>query len=246
MAKYKILNEITDFSALHQDEINSLLKSIIGKKDSIYCLCNKGKPPMHVSHRDGNYFPVRDSNTGDMHYKLCRHHKLKQEEIATMGYDMEALSSTDEEELLISLSKSLKKKVEAQPANKTEYHFRNMITREITNRITELGLLHLLWERAGLHEFLGTRSDNIWGKIRHAANGIRPRGINGLQFGLSDILLLPLHSETPNQKDRNQAKFKEAQRKNRFLLFIATLNHDEANALINANNKDFSLTKNSV
>jgi hypothetical protein len=158
-----------------------------------------------------------------------------------MGYTLGALSSSDEE-LTVALAKPLKKGKALVAASSSIYTFNQGSARPITNRMTELGLLHLLWERAGLHEYNSeTVLGPLWPRIRRAAYGIKPKGLRDLKFGLSDIMLLPLHAETEEQSKFNYAKFKEAQDKGRFVLFIARLNPTEVASLVAAETSDFSL-----
>lgn len=242
MAEYEISGEVTDLSELAASKVNEKLSPLVGKTGEVFCLCQHTRPPMHVSRRGGNYFPVKEKETGELHYKLCRHHSLTAPEAAAMSYTLEALSSSVDEELVVTLAKPLKKGTKSVAATLGQYAFKQGPARQVTNRMTELGLLHLLWERARLHEYRPSAIvTSLWPKIRRAAYGIRPAGLRGLEFGLADLLLLPLHAENPEQKTWNFAKFKDAQKKNRFLLFSARLAQAEIGALLAAEVADFSL-----
>lgn len=243
MAEYEISNEVVDLSAFTVAQVNERLSHLVGKSGKVFCLCQHTRPPMHISRRGGNYFPVKEKETGELHHKLCRHHSLTAREAAAMGYTLEALSSSEYEELVVTLGKPLKKGRATAAATLGAFTFKRGPARRVTNRMTELGLLHLLWERAKLHEYNSSLIvTSLWPKIQRAAFGIRPAGLRGLEFGLSDLLLLPLHTENAEQKHWNFEKFKDAQEKKRFLLFIARLNQAEIASLLKAETSDFSLS----
>lgn len=244
MTRYEISKDVVDLSTLTNSGRNALLSPLIGESDKVICLCNQRRLTMHVSRRGGNYFPVKEKNTGEHHDKLCRHHDLTTCEAAAMGYTLGAIRNSSDEELIVTLAKPLKKGSLMTTISTSTFEFNAGPPRPVTNRMTELGLLHLLWERARLHEYspppnVGT----LWPKLRQASYGLRPSGIKGLENGLSDLLLLPIHAETQNQADRNFAKFKDAQEKNRFVLFVARLNTTDVGSLLAAVSSDFSLHK---
>lgn len=244
MAYYEIHGKAEDLSRLEGKEVNALLSPLVGTTGAIRCLCTgtTTKPPVHVSRRGSNYFPVKINNTGPLHQKLCHHHSLTLRELASMGYTQEALSNSDNDELVVTLAKPLKKSSPAPVAQISIFNFQSGQKRNGTNQMTELGLLHLLWERARLHEHRPTAdAEGLWPKIRRAASSILPSGFKGLKNGFSDLLLLPLHPENENQDGWNFKKFKDAQSKKRFLLFVARLNPLVIKALLNAEKNDFSL-----
>jgi hypothetical protein len=242
MAHYEIHGKAEDLSRLKGEEVNALLSPLVGTTGKIRCLCTSAKPHVHVSRRGSNYFPIKDDGTGPLHQKLCNHHSLTLRELASMGYTQDALSNSDKDRLLVTLAKPLKRSSPAPVVQISMFNFKSGQKRNVTNRITELGLLHLLWERARLHEHQPTAdAEGLWPKIRQAASSIFPSGFKGLEHGLSDLLLLPLHPENKNQGSWNFKKLKDAQRKKRFLLFAACLNRQAIEALLNAEKNDFPL-----
>lgn len=242
MSLYEISGEAVDLSSLKTHQVNAKLSLLIGTTGKLRCLCVSAKPLMHVSRRGNNYFPVKVDGTGKNHNKRCRHHSLTELEAASMGYTLEALRNSNDDELVVTLTKPLKRRAELVAATSVPFVFSQRYTRRVTNRMTELGLLHLLWERGGLHEHNpGAIVGSPWPTIRRAAYGIRPSGFKSLEHGLSELLLLPLHFENSEQKTWNFAKFKDAQKKNRFLLFVARLNQADVASLLAAETTSFSL-----
>ena len=244
MAHYEIHGKAKDLSRLKREEVNALLSPLVGTSGAIRCLCASGKPDVHVSRRGSNYFPIRDDGTGPLHQKLCRHHSLTLIELAAMGYTLDAISNSDKDGLLVTLAKPLRKTRQNPSAQISEFKFKSGAQRRVTNQMTELGLLHLLWESAKMHEHQPTAVNvPLWPQIRRAASNIWPRGLKYLEHGLSDMLLLPLHVETENQKSRNIRKLMDAQQEKRFLLFVAKLSPTDIKELLSAEKSNFSLTK---
>jgi hypothetical protein len=242
MAHYEIHGNAVDLSRLKIEEVNALLSPLMRTTGEIRCLCTTTKPYVRVSRRGSNYFPVKVSNTGALHRNPCRHRSLTLTELASMGYTKEALSDADEDELVVKLAKPLKKNSPSPVAQISIFDFKSGQSRNVANQVTELGLLHLLWERARLHEHQPTAdTEGLWPKLRQAASSISPSGFRGLKHGFSDLLLLPLHPENRNQDSWNFKKLKDAQSKKRFLLFAACLNRQAIEALLNAEKNDFSL-----
>lgn len=243
MAQYEIRERAVNLSLLTVKEVNDLLGPLVGTTGTIRCLCTTAKPYVHVSRRGSNYFPIRGDGTGHLHQRLCRHHSLTLSELTSMGYTLDALNNSDKDGLLVTLAKPLKKSKQAQPvANASEFKFKSGAQRSVTNQVTELGLLHLFWESANMHEHKPAAVDvPLWPAIRRAASNIWPRGLKSLEHGLSDLLLLPLHAETENQKIRNIKKLMDAQKKGRFLLFVAKLCPTGIEELLCAEKDGFSL-----
>ena len=242
MAHYEIRGKVKDLSRLEVEEVNALLSPLMGTTEEIRCLCTTTKPYVRVSRRGSNYFPVKISNTGALHQNPCRHRSLTLTELASMGYTKEALSDADEDELVVKLAKPLKKSSPAPVTQISIFNFKSGQSRKVANQVTELGLLHLLWERARLHEHQPTaNAEGLWPKLRQAASSVSPTGFRGLKHGFSDLLLLPLHPENEKQNSWNFRKLKDAQSKKRFLLFVACLNRQAIEALLNAEKNDFSL-----
>lgn len=242
MAQYKIHGIVSDLSRLKVEEVNALLSPLLGTTGKIQCLCTINKPYVRVSRRGSNYFTVKLSNTGALHQNPCRHRSLTLTELASMGYTKEALSDADEDELIVKLAKPLKKSSPASVTQMSIFNFKSGQNRNVANQITELGLLHLLWERARLHEHQPTAdAEGLWPKLRQAASSIFPSGFRNLQHGFADLLLLPIHPENRNQVSWNFKKLKDAQSKKRFLLFAACLNRQVVKALLNAEESDFSM-----
>lgn len=242
MANYEIHGKAVDLSRLKIEEVNALISPLMHTTGEIRCLCTTTKPYVRVSRRGSNYFPVKVSNTGALHKNPCRHRSRTLTELASMGYTKEALSDADGDELVVKLAKPLKKSSPAPVAQISIFNFKSGQSRNVANQVTELGLLHLLWERARLHEHQPTAdAEGLWPKLRQAASSISLSGFRGLKHGFSDLLLLPLHPENRNQDSWNFKKLKDAQSKKRFLLFAACLNRQAIEALLNAEKNDFSL-----
>jgi hypothetical protein len=232
MSHYKIAGENKDFSELKREEINVILRPYHKSIEvRAFCLCTPGKAlPLHVSvSRNGNFFLRKSATKEDPHNKLCHHNSLTEPQAASMGYTPNAITKStgdEEDQLFVSLVTPLKTGSAAatDQDDSIPYRFKTGINRIISNRMTDLGLLHLLWEKAGLHGITSyTAEKSIWPLVRGAATGIKPRCFKSLKQGLSDILLLPLHDETENQATRNNAKLREAHDKNRHVLFITQL-----------------------
>lgn len=244
MAQYEIYGKAETLSRLTVNEVNNLLRPLVGTTGTIRCLCSSTKPFVHVSRRGSNYFPIKNDDTGHLHSKLCRHHLLTLNELSSMGYTPDAISNSEIDGLVVTLEKPLKKSKQAQVSIISEFKFKSGVQRSLTNRVTELGLLHLFWENANLHEHDSAAVDlPLWPAVRRAASNIWPRGLNSLEHGLSDLLLLPLHAETQNQKSRNVKKLMDAQKNGRFLLFVVKLSQAEIKELLSAEEHGFSLQK---
>jgi hypothetical protein len=243
MAHYEVRGKAWNFSLLTVNEVNGLLTPLVGTTDTIRCLCSTAKPFVHVSRRGSNYFPIKKSGAGHLHQRLCRHHSFTLSELSSMGYSPEAMSNSDEDGLLVTLAKPLKKSKQAPPvATATEVKFDSGAQRSVSNHVTELGLLHLFWESANMHEHKPAAVDvPLWPTIRRVASTIWARGLKSLDHGLSDLLLLPLHAETENQKSRNIKKLMDAQKNGRFLLFVARLSQTDIKELLSAEKVGFSL-----
>lgn len=242
MAHYEIHGQAEDLSRLKLEEVNALLIPLMGTTGEIRCLCTTAKPYVRVSRRGSNYFPVKISNTGALHQYPCRHRSLTLTELASMGYTKEALSDADEDELVVKLAKPLKKSSPAPVTQISIFNFKSGQSRNVANQVTELGLLHLLWERARLHEHQpNADAEGLWPKLCQAASSVSLSGFRGLKHGFSDLLLLPLHPENKKQERWNFEKLKDAQSKKRYLLFVACLNRHAIGALLNAEKNDFSL-----
>lgn len=242
MAHYEIHGQAEDLSRLKLEEVNALLIPLMGTTGEIRCLCTTAKPYVRVSRRGSNYFPVKISNTGALHQYPCRHRSLTLTELASMGYTKEALSDADEDELVVKLAKPLKKSSPAPVTQISIFNFKSGQSRNVANQVTELGLLHLLWERARLHEHQPNADvEGLWPKLCQAASSVSLSGFRGLKHGFSDLLLLPLHPENKKQERWNFEKLKDAQSKKRYLLFMACLNRHAIGALLNAERNDFSL-----
>lgn len=242
MAHYEIRGKVKDLSRLEVEEVNALLSPLMGTTGEIRCLCTTTKPYVRVSRRGSNYFPIKISNTGALHQNPCRHRSLTLKELASMGYTKEALSDADEDELVVKLAKPLKKSSPATVTQISIFKFKSGQSRKVANQVTELGLLHLLWERARLHEHQPTAdAEGLWPKLRQAASSISPSGFRNLKHGFADLLLLPLHPENKRQKALNFENLRVAQSKERFLLFVARLKRQAIEALLNAEKNNFSM-----
>lgn len=242
MSNYEILGEEVNLAAISDLERNRLLKPLVGKPNQVACMCQSSAIPMHVSRRDTNYFPVKPKGTGPKHAKLCRHNPLTTVEAATLSYDLSAIRSSTEDELVFTLSKPLRVGDTQSAVTTSIFTFSNGASRPVQNRMTELGLLHLLWERAHLNDYDPVMPVTaMWEQVRQAAIGIRPAGLNKLKFGFSELLMLPLRAENPSQRQWNFAKLNEARAKKRCVMFTATLSMSETAALMNAATVNFTL-----
>lgn len=249
MSIYEINGKTIDLSPLKQSEINDLLSPYHKCKDvRIFCLCTTSKQhTVHVSQRYGNYFLIKHAQTGSQHEKLCHHYSLTAREAACMGYSSDVIIGDESgKNITISLDSPLRLgATEENGGEKVQsYEFRPGLRREVLNRMTLLGLLHLIWEKAGLHKINSYETkESVWLSLRRASSVIRPRGHKNLQLGLADMLLLPIHAETINQSKRNWAKLDDAYKRKKHVLFIAKLSSSEVDGLnFNQENKEgFSL-----
>lgn len=239
MSRYRINDEDKDFSDLSRQEINDLLRHYHQSKDTkTFCLCTPGKLlPLHVFNSSNNNFFLRKAaHSGDQHDKLCHHHSLTEQQAACMGYTLKAITKStgsEEDQLLVSLVTPLRKGQSpvAGQDDLATYKFRTG-SRPVSSRMTDLGLLHLLWEKAGLHGIGSYKAEkSIWTLVRGAATSIKPRCFKSLERGLSDILLLPLHDESEKQHQWNWAKLNEAHEKGRHVLFAAKLTPEQIKGL---------------
>lgn len=236
LGSYDINGKNVDISNLSKKEVSNVFEPHHKSNSKLFCLCSCSKPAVYVGRRKGNYFPFKAKNTGELHHIHCRHHQLTPAELASIGLGMGAISS-DGEKVIVSLSKSLIQGQEDWRTEKVQYDFGGDIRRHVANKMSLLGLLYLLWERAGLNEWNPNLVKNsLWPDMRRAAYGVQPKGVTDLQYGLSDLLLLPLHAATPNQDERNFAKFKQAKKNKQFLIFTIQLPPARITSLIDTPN----------
>lgn len=229
MAKYIINGISCDFAKMSDKDIHAILdkhhRDETGKS-TIYCGCNTAENlVLHTFNRDGELFLRKANGTGEKHRLGCRHRSITPEVAALLGYAPGAISS-DEETLIINLSAPLTPKQEVTPLTRTESAVRSRngrtVKRSLANRVTELGLLRLLWARAGLTTHVPDSADGKpWTALRYAAMAIKPSRLD-MPFGLSQILLLPQTSDEDEQGKRNWAKLKDAY-KRRYVLYLDIL-----------------------
>jgi len=245
MTIYKIQGNIHDFSVLKPLEINNLLSPLLQQAAQISCECSSKSAPLFVTHRAGNYHLAKTAGSAGLHAQLCKHGALTAVRAASMGYASSALSNLNDE-IVFSLDRPLKIGGENPSVVSSNVNFQGAskaYVRTVSSRMTLLGLLHVLWERARLHEHNPNNllQQPIWPKLRAAAHDLRPKGRTDLAFGLSDIFLLPLHSQTANQQARNFAKLNGARNTGSMLLFVAQFSPKDIADLLNTSQNKYSM-----
>jgi hypothetical protein len=163
------------------------------------------------------------------HQEECRHFAFSPGQLADMGFSKGAIKDNDDGELRIDLDFGLiEAGDEENSVSKGSYVHLNGRIQQTRSRATLLGLLHLLWTRAGLNRyepFRGLPKNNPWERLRWEARRVIPNSMHSLrEHGLSSVMLLPLAAteEEGKQANRNYAKLASAHKRHR-VMFVCLL-----------------------
>lgn len=209
---------------LEDEPLTALLRSVHAQrpKPEITCACRRDARPLRlvVFNRGNGYFLRRHvDDSGDDHGPHCRHHTPSEQRLAESGYTRDVLKVGDDSEIRVALDFALGVKDPTPSATATATQDAQSRDKSLGTRATLLGLLHLLWEQAGLARFEGRVAPNWspWRQLAGAASRVHPNAMRALsEHGLLDLLLLPARSAT-FQKKANFARLRDACEKRRVL-----------------------------
>jgi hypothetical protein len=220
----RIDGDLAELHELEDDALNDLLRQVhtARPKPAITCACRDRDPPLRlvVFNRGNGYFLRRHADdSGDDHHQDCRHHTPSEQRMAESGYTTDAFKVGEGGDIRVALDFGLTlsdSTPSATPVLKKDSDGRE---RAVRSRATLLGLLHLLWEQAGLTRFDGGVPPHWspWRQLAHAAARVHPNSMRSLaEHGLLDLLLLPARS-ADFQKAANYKRMAEAFGKRRVL-----------------------------
>lgn len=237
MYPIKINQRLLDLDLFSEVEANEVLRFAQDNQATVDCHCHEGRglpsPPRPLRltpvRRGTDYHLRRDSSDAESHHEDCRHTRLTLNRLATFGLTDNALRIDEEGAMHINVDFGIADNDTREKSLTVGQH------KHVNGRVTEtrtraslLGLLHLMWAKAGLHRFDPRGHEPGHGpfeRLRQIARRTYPNGMHSLKdYGLSGILLLP-HDATPNQAARNYAKLGESKGRRR-VMFVCQLNAD--------------------
>lgn len=231
---YIIDSKPVDLDSMSEDDLNVTLQKVHTANGKIYCCCSgraisEYSPlSLHVRQRGTIFSLVKNASTGPSHFRNCRHRSLTKVDAAKLGYAEGVLATDTEDRTVIRLNFSLKNAESTTLEPKGSFTFNGASrAKDVYPQASMLGLLHLFWERAGLHRFRpGTSSSVVekLGSIKAAAKYVRLARMAQAEYGLEEHLLLPcVGSDTLQTAQRkvNSAKLRSAHEKKKKVLFIA-------------------------
>lgn len=227
-------SRVLNLDAMSDQELLALLRGIHTRKDQLFCCC-KGNAAatsiplaLHVRQRGTTFSLVKAANSGLKHARGCRHASLAEQDVAKLGYTAGALSVDDDDRTVVRLSFSLTNAQSVVDELPVSFSFSgNTRPRPVVSQASLLGLLHLLWERAGLHRHCPGQLPSLveaLTRIRGAARSVRRSNSAITQWGLEEYLLLPAvgtREEQEAQMRANNKKLRDAYERRRKVLFLA-------------------------
>ncbi len=238
MYPIKLNQRLLDLDLFSEVEANELLRIAQDTQSTVDCHCHEGRglssPPRPLRltpvRRGTDYHLRRDSSDAESHHEDCRHTRLTLNRLATIGLTDKALRIDEEGAMHINVDFGLADNdtCAKTPTVGQHKHANGWVT-ETRTRASLLGLLHLMWAKAGLHRFDPRGHEPGHGpfeRIQRIARCTYPNGMVSLkEYGLSGILLLP-RDTTPNQAARNYAKLGESRGRRVRVMFMCQLNAD--------------------
>ncbi|CAH6376178.1 DUF1173 family protein [Pantoea agglomerans] len=193
-------------------------------KGSGGCRCRFGSElPLSIVRRGENCHLAKYRYTGAHHKEDCRFYSRLAGEGGQEAYHQEALRETPAGTLMISLDVPLKKlgDGEAEPAETPAPRPAGKTVKR--NKMTLLGLLHLLWETSRYTEWHpaweGSRNGPLMGwHLRKSAENIRAAGCR-----LADLMLTPSGSKGDRDAKRNADAVSRAHKSETRLIAVAEL-----------------------
>ena len=226
-----IAGELLDLALFEDGPLSERLQAAQNQRQVIHCHCHEGRglagpaPPLRLTpvRRETTYHLRRDPDDADRHHEDCRHFTLPLGQLAQLGLQAEALRVSEEGALRILVDFGLAESSDrSQPPSISTYRHadgREQVTR---SRASLLGLLHLMWTKAGLHRHDPARMPRLgpWERLRQVASRTVPNNMRSLsEYGLASILLLPTSAveQAGDQVRRNRAKLFESHGKRRVM-----------------------------
>lgn len=230
--RYWIDGRVHNLSNLSDSEVHALLKPFHHEKaEHIFCGCRHTlaadvKLPMYVRQNKATLGLARAPRSGNDHHRACRHFDPTPQDAARLGYDSGVLGVDAEGNALIALSESLRNSTGATEPQAGTFNLgpRDMQRRTVS-RMTLLGLLHLMWERAGLNRHnnaVPVSLPEALRRLRYTARHIRLKHMRG-QWGIDDHVLLPDVTGFPTGR-ANFAKTRAAAEADKKVLALAVIN----------------------
>lgn len=136
-----------------------------GPGEKAHCLCvHQGRYlELQIRELKESYYFACMPNTGPYHRPSCPFYKPNPEKSGQAAYVEGVVREETEHEVSVKLITSLKRNIEKSPVSSAPLPAGPRPGSRTQRRMTTLGLLHLIWERAGLHywrpQFAGHRTD---------------------------------------------------------------------------------------
>lgn len=155
------------------------------RSDKARCLCqHRGAAlPLQIRYRadSHSYHLAVWPNEGPLHEKTCPFYKPDPEKSGRASYVKSVIREGEDGDVAVTLSIGLRRKGPPRAVDDTPLPASDRPGQARQRRMTPLGLLHLLWERAGLTEwrpqFAGHRTPTAaLGRIASAGTRIRTQG----------------------------------------------------------------------
>jgi hypothetical protein len=137
----------------------------ISGKDNV-CQCRQTGTRLYSFSRGGTAGLAKYPDTGHYHVTDCRYWAARKEESGRTGYDEEAITEDENGNLAVRLRFPMTRRLK-DPAPPAAPATPRPAAQNRPSTITELGLLHLLWEEAGLHSWVPRYSARNWATVRN-------------------------------------------------------------------------------
>ncbi len=202
MYPIKLNQRLLDLDLFSEVEANELLRIAQDTQSTVDCHCHEGtglsSPPRPLRltpvRRGTDYHLRRDSSDAESHHEDCRHTRLTLNRLATFGLTDKALRIDDEGAMHINVDFGLADNdtCAKTPTVGQHKHANGRVT-ETRTRASLLGLLHLMWAKAGLHRFDPRGHEPGHGpfeRIRRIARCTYPNGMVSLkEYGIGSALV---------------------------------------------------------
>lgn len=136
-----------------------------GPGEKAHCLCvHQGRYlELQIRELKKSYYFACMPNTGPYHRPTCPFYKPNPEKSGQAAYVEGVVREETEHEVSVKLITSLQRDINKSPVSSSPLPAGARPGSRTQRRMTTLGLLHLIWERAGLHywrpQFAGHRTD---------------------------------------------------------------------------------------
>lgn len=187
----------------------------------VRCGCPSRHPrPLYISLREGRYHLSRWPGQGGHHSIDCRFYSTVPEHSGMQCYEAGVIKEANGL-LSIRLAHGLRERKES-PANQLKRILEGATPGRSQTAMTMLGLLHLLWQEAGINiwhpNMSGKRFSSVVASRLHKAGG----RIGSSRIKLSEVMVLPAEKESHMQR-ANEAVVDAASKQGMRLLLVGAL-----------------------